>query len=325
MKGPKILLLLVSCLFLAGYAPEGFAQEYPSKTIRVIVPFAAGGSNDLFARTLQRPLGKELKGTIVVENIPAGTTKLGTLEVMKAEPDGYTLLFASHGALMGYFYSGTYDFRVWEKLTIIAQSGDMPYGFFEVRSDSPFKTWGELVSFAKKNPGKLTCGGPGAGGVMNLNVIEAAKAAGIDVKYVPFAGGGPSGTALLGGHVDFRVCLPPEAYPNVKAGKTRGLAISYGKRLPEMPEVPTFKELGLMEVIPPISYDYWGPPNLPANLVDQISKAVEKAVQDPEYREFCKRIVYQPVFKNAAELKEDIKYFEEKVGPKLEAAFPRKK
>jgi tripartite-type tricarboxylate transporter receptor subunit TctC len=324
MKKGRIFWVFFIIIFALGLPFYGFAQTYPAKPIRVIVPFSAGGSNDLIARALQKPLGKELKGTIVVENIPAGTTKLGTLEVMKAEPDGHTLLFASHGALMGYFYSGTYDFRVWEKLVIIAQSGDMPYGFFEVRADSPFKTWGELVSFAKKNPGKLTCGGPGAGGVMNLNVIEAAKAAGIEVKYVPFAGGGPSGTALLGGHVDFRVCLPPEAYPNVKAGKTRGLAISYGQRLPEMPEVPTFKELGLMEVIPPLSYDYWGPPNLPAALVTQISRAVEKAVKDPDYLEFCKRIVYQPVFKDAAMLKEDIKYFEEKVGPKLEAAFPKK-
>lgn len=311
-------------IFVAALPCTGFAQNYPTKPIRVIVPFSAGGSNDLIARALQKPMGRELKGTIVVENIPAGTTKLGTMEVMKAEPDGHTLLFASHGALMGYFYSGTYDYRVWEKLTIIAQSGDMPYGFFEVRADSPFKTWGDLVAFAKKNPGKLTCGGPGAGGVMNLNVIEATKSSGIDVKYVPFAGAGPSGTALLGGHVDFRVCLPPEGYINIKAGKTRGLAISYGKRLPEMPDVPTFKELGLMDVIPPLSYDYWGPPNLPPRLVDQISKAVEKSLKDPEYLEFCRRIVYQPVFKNAQTLKEDIKYFEEKVGPKLEASFPKK-
>jgi tripartite-type tricarboxylate transporter receptor subunit TctC len=324
MKSNRILLGLLSVALFLAYAGEGFAQNYPTKPIRVIVPFSAGGSNDLIARALQKPLGKELKGTIVVEDIPAGTTKLGTLEVMKAEPDGHTLLFASHGALMGYFYSGTYDFKVWEKLTLIAQSGDMPYGFFEVRIDSPFKTWADLVSFAKKNPGKLTCGGPGAGGVMNLNVIEAAKAAGISVKYVPFAGAGPSGTALLGGHVDYRVCLPPEAYVNIKAGKTRGLAVSYGKRLPEMPEVPTFKELGLMEEIPPLSYDFWGPPNLPQNLVNQISKAVERAVKDPEYLDFCKRIVYQPVFKDAQMLKEDIRFFEEKVGPKLEAAFPKK-
>ncbi|MCJ7493546.1 MAG: tripartite tricarboxylate transporter substrate binding protein [Deltaproteobacteria bacterium] len=324
MKDVKIILVLITYLFLAGYAHDGFAQNYPTKPIRVIVPFAAGGSNDLIARSLQKPLGKELKGTIVVENISAGTTKLGTLEVMKAEPDGHTLLFASHGALMGYFFSGTYDFRVWEKLTIIAQSGEMPYGFLEVRSDSPFKTWADLVSFAKKNPGKLTCGGPGAGGLMNLNVIETAKKAGIVVKYVPFAGAGPSGIALLGGHVDYRVCLPPEAYPNIKAGKTRGLAISYGKRLPEMPDVPTFKELGLMDVTPPLSYDFWGPANLPKSLVNQISKAVEKAIEDPGYLDFCRRILYQPIFKDVQALKEDIKIFEEKVGPLLEVTFPKK-
>ncbi len=323
MKGVKILLFLVTYLFLAGYAHDGFAQNYPTKPIRVIVPFAAGGSNDIIGRSLQRPLGKELKETVVIENISAGSTKLASLEVMKAEPDGHTLLFASHGALMGYFYSGTYDFKVWEKLTIIAQTGETPYGFLEVRSDSPFKTWADLVGFAKKNPGKLTCGGPAAGGLMNLIVIETAKAAGIDVKYVPFAGAGPSGTALLGGHVDYRVCLPPEAYPNIKAGKTRGLAISYGKRLPEMPDVPTFKELGFV-VIPPLSFDFWGPPNLPESLVNQISKAVEKAVKDPGYLDFCRRILYQPVFKDAQTLKEDIKLFEENVGAILVATFPKK-
>jgi tripartite-type tricarboxylate transporter receptor subunit TctC len=323
MKGVKNLLVLVTYLFLAGYAHDGFAQNYPTKPIRVIVPFPAGGTNDLVGRSLQKPLAKELKGTVVIENISAGSTKLGALEVLKAEPDGYTLFLASHAALIGYFYSGTYDFKVWEKLTIIAQTGETPYGFLEVRSDSPFKTWADLVSFAKKNPGKLTCAGPGAGGLMNLIVIETAKAAGIDVKYVPMAGSPASNTALLGGHVDYRVCLPPEAYPNINAGKTRGLAISYGKRLPEMPDVPTFKELGLDE-IPPLGFDFWGPPNLPESLSNQISRAVEKAVKDPGYLDYCRRTLYQPVFKDAQTLKKDMNFFVEKVGPKLRAAFPIK-
>ena len=324
MKGAKILLLLVSCLFLAGYAPDGFSQEYPSKTIRVIVPFAAGGSNDLFARTLQRPLGKELKGTIVVENIPAGTTKLATLEMMKAEPDGYTLLCASTEALMGYFYTGTYDFKIWEKLTIIAQGGDTPYGLLEVRNESPFKTWADLVRAAKQNPGRLTCGGPGAGGVMNLIVIETAKAAGIDVKYVPFAGSGPATVALLGGHLDYRCCLLADGYPNIKAGRTRGLAMSYGKRLPDMPDVPTFKEVGLMEMAVTQGMDFWGPPNFPPSLSNQISRAVERAIKDPGYLEFCARVGYQPLFKTAQTRKEDAKLFESNIGPKLLAAFPKK-
>jgi tripartite-type tricarboxylate transporter receptor subunit TctC len=324
MKKFRIFALaLILSAFLVSLGAASWAQTYPTKPIRVIVPFSAGGSNDLIGRTLIKPLSKELKGSMVVENIPGGTTKMGVMEVLKAEPDGHTLLFASHGALMGYFYSGTYDFKVWEKLTLIAQSGEMPYGCFEVLATSPFKTWHDLAKFAKENPGKLTCGGPGAGGVMGMVAIEVAKAAGIDVKYVPFAGAGPSGTALLGGHVDYRVCLPPEAIPNVRAGKTRVLGLSYGKRIPELPDTPTFKELGLFEEIPTLSYDFWGPPNLPARIVDLLTKAIEKAVKDPEYLQYCQRIAYQPVFKNAQQLKEDIKFFEEKVGPKLAALYKK--
>jgi len=317
------MVILFTFIFFFAGIHLGAAQNFPTKPIRVIVPFSAGGSNDLIGRTLIKPLAKELKGSLVVENIPGGTTKLGVLEVMKAEPDGHTLLFASHGALMGYFYSGTYDFKAYEKLVIIGQSGEMPYGCFEVLASSPFKTWQELAQYAKANPGKLTCGGPGAGGVMGMVAIEVAKAAAIDVKYVPFAGAGPSGTALLGGHVDYRVCLPPEAIPNVRAGKTRVLGLSFGKRLPELPDVPTFKELGLFEEIPTLSYDFWGPPNLPPNIVNILSKAIEKAVKDPEYLQYCQRIAYQPIFKDASQLKEDIKFFEEKVGPRLAALYKK--
>lgn len=309
--------------FLLVWGGHAFAQAYPTKPIRVIVPFSAGGSNDLIGRTLLKPLSKELKASMVVENIPGGTTKLGVLEVTKAEPDGHTLLFASHGALMGYFYSGTYDYKAYEKLVIIAQSGEMPYGCFETLASSPFKTWGDLVKYAKENPGKLTCGGPGAGGVMGMVAIEGAKAAGIDVKYVPFAGAGPSGTALLGGHVDYRVCLPPEAIPNFKAGKTRVLALAYGNRIPELPDTPIFKELGLQEETPPLSYDFWGPPGLSPKIVAIVSQAVKKAMKDPEYLQYCQRIAYQPVFKDAKQLKEDIKFFEEKVGPKLAALYKK--
>jgi tripartite-type tricarboxylate transporter receptor subunit TctC len=323
MKGSRILGGLLGFVFLLAYRGDGLAQNFPTKPIRAIVPFSAGGSNDLICRALAKPLGKELKGTVVVENIPAGSTKMGTMEVMKSEPDGHTLLFASHGAIMGYYSSGTYDFKVWEKLTIIGTSGEMPYGFLETRVESPFKNWAELVQYAQKNPGKLTCGGPGAGGVMNLIVLESSQAAGIDVKYVPFAGAGPSGTALLGGHVDYRVCLPPEALINIRAGKTRGLAVSYGKRLPEMPDVPTLKELGILLDIPPLSYDFWGPPNLPPSIANILARAIEKAVKDPDYIQFCQRIAYQPIFKDAQMLKVEMKFFEEKVGPKL-AAFYKK-
>lgn len=159
---------------------------------------------------------------------------------------------------------------------------------------------------------------------MNLIVIETAKVAGIDVKYVPFAGSGPATVALLGGHIDYRACLLADGYPNIKVGKTRGLAMSYGKRLPEMPNVPTFKEVGLMEMPITQGMDFWGPPNFPESLSNQISKAIEKAVKDPGYIDFCRRVGYQPVFKDAQTRKDDAKLFEKNIGPAMMAAFPKK-
>ena len=313
MKGRKIWAGLLSFSFLFFCVPGAFGQNYPVKPVKLIVPFAAGGANDLVGRALQKSLGKELKGTIVVENIPGANTKLGTLELLRSEPDGYTLMLAGHAALMGYYYSGTYDSKVWEKMTIIGQSGEVPAGLVEVKADSPFLSWAQLVNYAKKNPGKLSCGGPGAGGLMNLIVQETAKAAGIEVKYVPFAGAGPSGTALLGGHVDYRICVVTEAISNIRAGKTKGLALSYHKRLPELPDVPTFKELGLMDISYLLTFDLLGPTRMPANLVSILAGALEKAVKDPDYIQFCQRIAYQPIFKDTRGVKEDMKLFEEQI------------
>ena len=177
----------------------------------------------------------------------------------------------------------------------------------------------------KKNPGKLSSAGPATGGMMNLIVLETAKSAGIDVTYVPFAGGGPSGTALLGGHVDYRVAQPIEVVSNVKAGKPRGIAVAFPTRLPEMPDVPTFRELGIQFDVQVFGFDLWGPPNLPAGVASQLTRALEQAIKDPEYVETVKRLTYQPVFLGPEGLKQMAKAFETEIGPKLEAAFPVKK
>ena len=314
-------LSLVALLLNWGQAT---ANDFPSKPIRVIVPFAAGGANDLIARALQRPLGKALGGTVVVENRAGGSTKIGTQALLRAEPDGHTLLLLGHVALMSYYYSGIYDSKVWDEMTVLGQTGQMAWGMLEARADAPFQTWQELIAFAKKNPGKLSAGGPALGGMMNLIILESAASAGIDITYIPYAGGAPSGAALLGGHVQYRVAQPPEVYPNVKAGLTRGLAVAFPTRLPEMPDVPTLKELGIQEDVPVFGFDFWGPGQMPAALAQQISKAIEEAVKDPEYIEVAKRLTYQPIFTSPEVLKVSIKNFEGNVGPRLEKAFPRK-
>src|ERR1700693_3704236 len=125
-----VFLALIGVLFLGG-ADLCLAQSYPGKVIRVIVPFAAAGANDLVARALQRPLGKALGGTVIVENLPGASTMIATRELMKSPPDGYTLMLAGHVALMGYYYSGSYDSKVWQQMTILGQTGQMPWGMLE--------------------------------------------------------------------------------------------------------------------------------------------------------------------------------------------------
>jgi tripartite-type tricarboxylate transporter receptor subunit TctC len=318
----KALRISLVGVFCWGISHACLAQNYPSKPIRIIVPFAAAGANDLSARAIQRPLGKVLGGTVIVENIAGASTKIAVNELLKSAPDGHTLMLAGHVALLGYYYSGIYDSKFWDQLTILGQTGQMPWGMLEARADAPFKNWAELVSYAKKNPGKLNVGGPAPGGMMNLIVIETAKNAGIDVTYVPFAGGGPSGTALLGGHVEYRVAQPPEVFPNLRAGKTRGLAVAFPSRVPEMPDVPTFKELGIMFDIPVFGFDFWGPPNMSPALARRLSTAIEEAIKDPEFVEASRRLAYMPVFTGPEALKESMRNFEKNIGPKLVAAFP---
>jgi len=322
MNRRKALCSLAAAALAAAFAQGAAAQQYPSKPVRIIVPFAAGGANDLNGRSLQVPLGKFLGGTVIVENMPGASTKIAIDHLLRSAPDGYTLLLAGHGALMGYYYSGLFDTKFWENLVILGQTGRMPWVAIEARADAPYKTWAELVAYAKKNPGKLSAGGPAPGGMMNLTVIETARNSGIDVTYIPFKGGGPSGQALLGGHIAYRVAQASEVYPNVRAGKTRALAIGFPNRMPEMPDVPTFKELGIMFDIPVFGFDLWAPGGTPPAIANQITSALEQAVKDPGYVEASRRLVYDPVFTGPEALKESIRYMEKEIGPRLVAAFP---
>lgn len=325
MKRRQLLKTLLGGAVALAFAQGAAAQAFPSKPVRIIVPFAAGGANDLNGRSLQVPLGKALGGNVVVENMPGASTKLAMDHFIKSPPDGHTLFLAGHGALMGYYFSGIYDFKFWDQLVLLGQTGRMPWVAIEARADAPYKNWQELVEFAKKNPGKLSAGGPAPGGMMELTVIETAKSAGIDVTYIPFKGGGPSGQALLGGHIAYRVAQGSEVIPNVRAGRTRALAVGFPNRMPEMPDVPTFKELGIMFDIPVFGFDLWAPPGTPPAIANQITKALEQAIKDPDYIKASRALVYDPVFTPPAGLRDSIRMMETVVGPRMAAAFPPEK
>ena len=317
-KSTTLLLILVSAILW--FVSPGFSQDFPSKPIIWVNPFSPGGGNGLVALAFQKPFEKELGTRILVENIPGGTTKMGTLYVMNAKLDGYTLILMSDMSWVGYYYSKTYDTKMWEKLTPIGNLTTEPNGFFEVQVESPYKTWADLVKIAKENPGKLTCASAGAGGMQQLMVDEVSKAAGIEVKFVPFAGAGPSKIALLGGHVDFRICQVTEAIEMIRAGKTRGLAINTDKRLEALPDVPTFRELGILS-LPSLTRSVWGPPKLPRHIVTLISRAIEKATKDPDFVKIVEtQFLYKAEYRPPERVFEEVNNFDKKYGAKLAEA-----
>lgn len=316
----KLLAISLTLSICAGAQ----AQGYPERPIKMIVPFPAGGAGDLAARAIQKPLGDALGTTVVVVNVPGGSTKIAVAELLRAAPDGYTLMMIGNAAMMSYYYSGAYDTKVWNQMTNLGQTGQMPWGVLETRADSPFKTWADVVAYGKQNPGKLNVAGPAVGGMMNLIALETAKTSGISVNYIPYQGGGPSGLAVLAGQVPYRVAQPADVFPNISAGKTRALALSFHSRIPEMPDVPTFKELGIMYDIPAFGFDVWGPAQLPPAIANRLMDAIQVAVKDPAFGAVAKRLLYQPLYTPPSEIRVQMKNFEDNIGPKLEAAFPRK-
>jgi len=317
MKKRGVTIFILGVWFLFSWGTIGMAADFPQKPIRVIIPWSVGGGIDVLCRAFQPSFEKALGQRILIENIPAGSTKVGTMELMKAKPDGYTLIFNNTEAWVSYYYSKTFDYKAWEQLEPIANIASVPFGFIEVRAESPYKTWADLVKAAKENPGKLTCGGPGSGGMLELIHNQITQASGIKTRYVPFAGGGPSKVALLGGHVDFRVCQPAEAIEMIRAGKTRGLAVSTDKRMEAIPDVPTFKELGIWETLI-ASRAFWGPPKLPADLVNTLAKMIEKAAKDPEFIKIARdQLLYIMDYRPPEKVKADLEAFVKEVGPKL--------
>ena len=317
MGKKKIMMLVLSLFFVLGLTNVSLSKDFPEKPIRLIVCYPPGGGTDILARGFQRALEKELGGKVLVENIPGGNTKVGTMEVMKAKPDGYTLIFASNESWIGFYYTKTYDIKVWEKLTPVGNIATDPYIIIEVRAESPYKKWADLAKAAKETPGKLTCGMIGVGGIRELAMDEMAKVVGTEWKYVPFAGAAPSSTALLGGHIDFRIVTPGEAVAMIRAGKTRGLAVSTDERMKALPDIPSFRELGIGESLM-LTRAIWGPPNLPRNIVNITTKAIEKAIKDPEFVNLLEnQLLCEVKYISPDRIQEGLKAWEKRYGPRL--------
>lgn len=261
---------------------SAFAQPFPSKPVRLIVPFPPGGAVDYYARAVQNRLQETLGQPILIENRSGAGGMLGADLVVKAAPDGYTLLVGNIASLamnVGLYSKMTYDPR--KDLTPIMRTVAVNY-VMTVHPSVPARSVKELIDHAKANPGKLSYGSAGSGSAPHLATELLKQRAGIDMLHVPFKGGGPMVADLLGGQIHIVIADQANLMPHVKAGKLRALAVGTLQRSASYPDIPTIAESGF----PGFEARAWqgiaGPANLPADIVTQLNAAFAKAMAFPE-------------------------------------------
>jgi tripartite-type tricarboxylate transporter receptor subunit TctC len=285
MMNTRHFLKAVACaaaLTLAGAAHADAA--YPTKTIKLIVPFAPGGSTDLAARLVAEFGSRELGQTIVVENKPGAGGSTGMEFVAKAPADGYTLGMATvstHGSNPAVFgprlkYDPLKDFA---PVINVATTPSV----FAVNPATPAKTMKEFIALAKAQPGKISFASPGTGSLGHANIAHFAALAKIDLMHVPYKGGGPAMNDALAGQVNAITDNLPSALPHIKAGKLRPLAVLSEKRSPALPDVPTYAELGFPEMGGGGWFGVVAPAGTPPAVVAKLNAAIRKAMQNPEF------------------------------------------
>lgn len=272
------MLMLVSVC-----APLLAAQTrdaYPSQIIKLQVPFAAGGTTDVAARALADRAAKTLGQPIEIVNKPGGGGTIATAAVASARPDGYTLGVVTPAALSTAPHMRDVPYHPVDDLTPIMQFASFSFAL-AVRPDTPYQSLADLIAAARKSPGTVTFATSGAGSIAQLIIEQVAAAEKVKITHVPFSGGGPALTAVLGGHVT--ALAAAEFYPQVQAGKLRVLAILGEKRLEDVPNAPTLTELGYA-FKPGVYAGIVGPKGLPVDIVKKLEAAFTEATRDAEFQ-----------------------------------------
>lgn len=279
----KRFFSILLILFLISIVPA-YAAEFPTKEVQIIIPWSAGGATDLIFRALAATTGKYLGKAVIIINKPGGGGAVGYTEGMQAKPDGYTLTAAvTPLTILPHNVSTAFTYKSFEPILNVVSDPSM----FLVRSEATWKNLKEFLDYAKANPGIITVGNSGAGGGVHLVALAFEKAAGVKFNHIPFAGGGPSVTALLGGHVSAVSVSPPEGVSHVQAGKLRIIALFAERRLELFPDAPTVKEQGIDFVM-----GMWrgliAPKGTPPDVIKKLHDAFKQGMDDPVFQKNAK-------------------------------------
>jgi tripartite-type tricarboxylate transporter receptor subunit TctC len=285
-------LWLACCAWSA--ASQAQAQPYPSKPVRLIVPFPAGGATDLFARSLSQKLGEKIGQSLVVENRPGAGGTLGSDLVAKATPDGYTLLLATSSThSIGPNLNPRMPYDAVKDFTPISQVGHAP-SIMLVPNSSPAKTVKEWIDHAKKNPGRLNYASSGNGTIVQLTAELFKSQADLFVVHIPYKGTALAIPDLVSGKVDVLFDSLPTGLPHVRDGRLRALGVTTLKATPLAPGVPP-----IADVLPGYESNTWfglfGPKGLPADVVTRVNMAANQVLQDPEVVDKLQRLGIESV------------------------------
>ncbi len=276
-------LSLVPFLFSLGIVPAN-AQDYPSRPIRLIVPFAAGGTSDLMGRVVGAKLGEALGQTVVVDNRGGAGGTIGAALTAQAVADGHTLLVPHVGLAINETLYAQRQYNAVRDLAPISKLGLTPNAVV-VNNALPVKSVQDLIALARKQPGKLNYGSAGVGSAAHLAMALFEHAAKITFNHVPYKGGGPALIAAVAGQVDFSIPAYPTAVPHLKAGRLRILAVTGLKREPTVPDVPTMAESGLPGYEFVIWFGMFAPAATSKFIITRLNQEVVKALATPDMRE----------------------------------------
>ena len=299
---------LVPCLVLLLAMPFGYAQSWPQKPVRIIVPFAPGGASDLMPRVVGEKLTAMWGQPVVIENRPGAAGNIGMEAGAKAPPDGYTLLAAPNGNLVvnPHMYSHlAYDvFKDLAPVTRIAAVQNV----LVVNAEVPAKSMKEFIALARAKPGTLNFGSPGNGSQAHVGVELLKMRLGLDLVHLPYQGVGPAMKDLLGGRLQLMLAQVPSALPQIKAGKLRALGVASSAPLAQLPEVPTIAAAAGIPGYEAVSwYALMAPAGTPREVIAKIQSDTAKSLQLPDVRERLAAMGAEPSGESPAELAKRIK------------------